>query len=149
MYLWVVQKDGMTGEQLNGTKASANSRNPSSGIGHESPAPGMAGTPAKAQAQAAVRQFTPDTPATQFRNPPPATASRLPLGSVCSRTAAVGRAPPCDRPKVILGKLIAGFGGAGSLGLGVAGLCQVLLGFAASGGGVGFGLVFIGHRNRN
>ncbi len=41
---------------------------------------------------------------------------------------------PCDRLKVILGKLIAGFGGAGSLGLGVAGLGHILLGFIASGG---------------
>jgi len=41
---------------------------------------------------------------------------------------------PRHRLKVILGKLIASFGGAGSLGLGVAGLGHTRLGFVGGGG---------------
>jgi hypothetical protein len=40
---------------------------------------------------------------------------------------------PCDRLKVILGQLIAGFGGAGSLDLSIVGLSHVLLGFGGGG----------------
>ena len=53
---------------------------------------------------------------------------------------------PCHRLEVILGQLIDGFGGAGSLGLSTVGLGHVLLGFVASGGCGGLGMVIIiGH----
>ena len=47
---------------------------------------------------------------------------------------------PCDSLEVILGELIAG--GASGFSLSIAGLRRFLLGFVASGGGVGFGSSF-------
>ena len=54
-----------------------------------------------------------------------------------------GASTPCDSLEVILGELIAG--GASGFSLSIAGLRRFLLGFVASGGGVGFGRVIIGH----
>jgi hypothetical protein len=48
------------------------------------------------------------------------------------------RTTPCHSLQVILGEFIAGRGGAGSLGLGVAGLGHILLGFGGGNGGYVF-----------